>query len=71
LKDFNDYTILNVVECPIKEGAEQKRFFIRLRNPMGRIEWKGPWHDKSEAWNKYPYIRAELEKISVPDDVSA
>lgn len=37
---------------------------------MGRIEWKGPWHDKSEAWNKYPYIRSELDKITVPDDMS-
>ena len=23
---------------------------------MGKGEWRGPWHDNSNAWNKYPEI---------------
>lgn len=56
LVDFNDYTILDVKEVFIHQETKQRRYFLKLRNPMGKGEWKGPWHDKSDAWRKYPHI---------------
>ena len=36
------------------------RTFLRLRNPWGVKEWKGPWSDASELWSMHPDIRDEL-----------
>lgn len=60
LVDYNDYTIMEVKEVFVNENSKQKRFFLKLRNPMGKGEWMGPWHDKSDAWRKYPYINEIL-----------
>ncbi|XP_060848127.1 calpain-A-like isoform X2 [Rhopalosiphum padi] len=44
---------------------------IRLRNPWGKYEWKGPWSDKSAEWLSVPHTKKESIEICnlAPDDL--
>ncbi|XP_029028683.1 calpain-5-like [Betta splendens] len=41
---------------------------IRLRNPWGKIEWKGAWSDSSEEWTKVGDTERKNLGITVEDD---
>ncbi|KYO43487.1 calpain-13 isoform A [Alligator mississippiensis] len=45
------YTVTGAREIPYKNGSEH---IIRLWNPWGHGEWKGPWSDGSAEWNRVP-----------------
>ncbi|XP_053794449.1 calpain-13 [Vidua chalybeata] len=42
------YTITGTVKIPYKNGWKH---IIRIWNPWGRGEWKGPWSDDSPQWD--------------------
>ncbi|KAL4631186.1 calpain-5-like isoform X1 [Arapaima gigas] len=41
---------------------------ICIRNPWGRIEWNGPWSDRSEEWQKVGDMEREAMGLTVEDD---
>ncbi|KAF7666318.1 hypothetical protein LDENG_00110040 [Lucifuga dentata] len=41
---------------------------IRMRNPWGKIEWKGAWSDSSEEWSKVGETERRNLGITVEDD---
>uniref|UniRef100_A0A3Q1IQJ1 Calpain 6 n=1 Tax=Anabas testudineus TaxID=64144 RepID=A0A3Q1IQJ1_ANATE len=41
---------------------------IRMRNPWGKIEWKGAWSDSSEEWTKVGDTERHNLGITVEDD---
>ncbi|KAK2881789.1 calpain-5-like isoform X1 [Channa argus] len=41
---------------------------IRMRNPWGKIEWKGAWSDSSEEWSKVGERERQTLGITVEDD---
>ncbi|XP_019405119.1 PREDICTED: calpain-13 [Crocodylus porosus] len=45
------YTVTGARKIPYKNGSEH---IIRLWNPWGHGEWKGPWSDGSANWNQVP-----------------
>ncbi|KAK7813162.1 hypothetical protein U0070_005067 [Myodes glareolus] len=55
--------------CSVKQVnyQGQRVSLIRMRNPWGEVEWKGPWCDSSSEWNKVdPYEREQL-RIKMED----
>ncbi|KAA0711416.1 Calpain-1 catalytic subunit [Triplophysa tibetana] len=47
------------IEC--KQQKESKVRLVRIRNPWGQVEWKGPWSDNSKEWETIP--KSEREKL--------
>ncbi|KAM5163806.1 calpain-14 [Mantella aurantiaca] len=43
------YTVTGIRKVTCKSGAEN---LVRLRNPWGKIEWKGNWSDNSSKWDQ-------------------
>ncbi|CAL8267610.1 unnamed protein product [Merluccius merluccius] len=41
---------------------------IRMRNPWGKIEWKGPWSDSSDEWKTVGDMERSNLGITVEDD---
>ena len=54
LSPMHSYSLLRVVQA----GGFK---MICLRNPHGRNEWKGPWSDQSDEWEKHPEVAADLQ----------
>ncbi|XP_054677100.1 calpain-13-like isoform X3 [Grus americana] len=52
------YTITGTVKIPYKNGWKH---IIRIWNPWGHGEWKGPWSDGSPQWDRVePKCREDL-----------
>ncbi|XP_074844508.1 calpain-13 [Carettochelys insculpta] len=45
------YTVTGATEIPYRNGSED---IIRVWNPWGHGEWKGPWSDRSPQWDGVP-----------------
>ncbi|XP_040207252.1 calpain-14 isoform X1 [Rana temporaria] len=43
------YTVTGIRKVTCKSGTEN---LVRLRNPWGKIEWKGNWSDNSSKWDQ-------------------
>ncbi|XP_078505989.1 calpain-14 [Lissotriton helveticus] len=43
------YTLTGIRKVSSKSGSE---LLVRLRNPWGKIEWKGDWSDCSSKWDQ-------------------
>ncbi|XP_040286539.1 calpain-14 [Bufo bufo] len=43
------YTVTAIRSVTCKSGTEN---LVRLRNPWGKIEWKGNWSDSSSKWDQ-------------------
>ncbi|KAM4695087.1 calpain-14-like [Discoglossus pictus] len=43
------YTVTGIRKVTCKTGEEH---LVRLRNPWGKIEWKGHWSDSSPKWDQ-------------------
>ncbi|XP_059263575.1 calpain-14 isoform X2 [Mustela nigripes] len=41
------YTLTGIRKVTCKHGPE---YLVRLRNPWGKVEWKGDWSDSSSTW---------------------
>ncbi|XP_073497235.1 calpain-6 [Phyllobates terribilis] len=51
------YSVTDIKKVSLGEktlcfGKTSKLFMIRMRNPWGKREWRGAWHDESEEWKK-------------------
>jgi len=51
------YTVLQVADRPLGYDFH----LIKLRNPWGSSEFKGPWSDGSDEWTQYPDVAEYLE----------
>ncbi|XP_056282833.1 calpain-3 isoform X1 [Pseudoliparis swirei] len=55
------YSLTAVEECKPSQHKDSKFRLVRLRNPWGQVEWKGPWSDNSKEWATLS--TAEKEKL--------
>ncbi|XP_016897263.1 calpain-5 [Cynoglossus semilaevis] len=69
------YSVTAVKQVRLGEGHGLLAYFknetipmIRMRNPWGKIEWKGPWSDSSEEWQKVGDTERGNLGITVEDD---
>ncbi|XP_078389850.1 calpain-5-like [Cetorhinus maximus] len=67
------YGVTDVRKVRIGEGLlsyfkKEKLYMIRMRNPWGSTEWKGPWSDGSEEWNNVSKMEREKMGVTVQDD---
>nr|XP_019590830.1 PREDICTED: calpain-14 isoform X1 [Rhinolophus sinicus] len=47
LVDGHAYTLIGIRKVTCKHGPE---YLVKLRNPWGKVEWKGDWSDSSRTW---------------------
>lgn len=47
LVDGHAYTLIGIRKVTCKSGPE---YLVKLRNPWGKVEWKGDWSDSSSKW---------------------
>ncbi|XP_047379504.1 calpain-14 [Sciurus carolinensis] len=47
LVDGHAYTLTGIRKVTCKYGPE---YLVKLRNPWGKVEWKGDWSDSSRTW---------------------
>lgn len=60
LVEGHTYSLIQVVSVDTSSGGEKLRM-LELRNPWGRgREWKGPWSDGHELWDRHPEVREHL-----------
>ncbi|XP_068927915.1 calpain-14 [Petaurus breviceps papuanus] len=48
LVDGHAYTLTGMRKVTCHNGPE---YLVRLRNPWGKVEWKGDWSDRSKKWD--------------------
>ncbi|XP_060269832.1 calpain-14 [Ovis aries] len=48
LVDGHAYTLTGIRKVTTSHGPE---YLVRLRNPWGKIEWRGDWSDSSSMWD--------------------
>ena len=59
------YSLLKVVGTRHPPTGEPTRL-VKLRNPWGKLEWRGEWSDSSPLWS--PALRDELDDGRTPGD---
>lgn len=52
------YGIIDVFELVNNEKNKIHRI-LRIRNPWGKMEWKGKWSDDSEELEEYAHLLKE------------
>ncbi|XP_063787003.1 calpain-5-like [Pseudophryne corroboree] len=67
------YSITSVKSITLHSGLlslfrTHKLRLVRLQNPWGSGEWKGPWSDGSEEWKKVSRRQKEKMGVTVNDD---
>lgn len=58
------YSLLRVVNARLEGGGIAR--LVQLRNPWGKLEWRGDWSARSPLWT--PALRASLGYASAADD---
>lgn len=58
------YGIIDAFELRDDNMANPRKThrILRVRNPWGKMEWKGKWSDKSEELDKYNNLLREYIK---------
>ena len=49
-------------------GPKGQTTLLRIHNPWGKQEWKGPWSDESPEWHSIPKnIKGEMDAVVAQD----
>lgn len=59
----NDH-VYTVLDC--RELEDPPIALVQIRNPWGRVEWKGDWSDDSDVWTAK--IKAEIRPTFIKND---
>ena len=52
------YSVVEIWKVDTNRGMER---LLKIRNPWGRVEWKGDWSDNSSLWT--PQLRAQCGSV--------
>ena len=59
------YSMLNIEDVETSNGTVS---LVRIRNPYGKVEWNGPWSDKSPEWETVSEETKQSIEHSAHDD---
>ncbi|XP_048237270.1 calpain-3-like [Haliotis rufescens] len=49
----------------VQRDSGDNVYLLRVRNPWGNTEWKGPWSDESEEWSTIP--AGAVQRVNIDD----
>ncbi|KAI4544946.1 hypothetical protein MG293_005212 [Ovis ammon polii] len=65
---MTDIRKIRLGERLVEVFSTEKLYMIRLRNPLGRQEWSGPWSEISEEWQQLTAADRKNLGIVMSDD---
>ncbi|EPQ07116.1 Calpain-6 [Myotis brandtii] len=65
---MTDIRKIRLGERLVEVFSTEKLYMIRLRNPLGRQEWSGPWSEISEEWQQLTAADRKNLELVMSDD---
>ncbi|EGW12030.1 Calpain-6 [Cricetulus griseus] len=65
---MTDIRKLRLGERLVEVFSAEKLYMVRLRNPLGRQEWSGPWSEISEEWQQLTVTDRKNLGLVMSDD---
>lgn len=65
---MTDIRKLRLGERLVEVFSTEKLYMVRLRNPLGRQEWSGPWSEISEEWQQLTVTDRKNLGLVMSDD---